>query len=194
MKEMKKICFAVFAFVIALAFAGAGEAAAPDAKVKGLWLKAPKFPADAEVAEFSYDEETDIVEYARVLADGSGVKLVLHRQPIAESELQSPADVSGIIENWVLNFEGYDEDKEKEYLEAIEVEENAEELSAHFSYPCAVATYNMGWYETDVYKYVSIFIFTDEYCFRAEASAPLAKYGDYEDKFAEWFAGLELAD
>ena len=68
MEKMKKICFAVFAFVIALAFAGAGEAAAPDAKVKGLWLKAPKFPADAEVAEFSYDKEMDIVEYARVLA------------------------------------------------------------------------------------------------------------------------------
>ena len=96
---------------------------------------------------------------------------------------------------WVNNDEGYDEDSEegKERMGAIEVEENAEELSAHFSYPCAVATYDMGWNE-DTRKCVNLFIFTDEYCFWAEASAPIDMYEDYEDKFVEWFAGLELAD
>jgi hypothetical protein len=188
---MKKISVAAFMVIITFALWEAAFTAAPDAGVKGLWLKAPNFPIKAEVVEFSGDAEMDMVDYTRVLADGSGVEFLIHRQPIEESELRSPDDVRDFIEMRVYNDEGYDEgsSEAEARMRTIEIDDKAEGLSARFSYPCAMAMYEMGWNE-DTRRYVSLFIFTDKYCFFAEASAPVDMYEDYENKFVEWFTGL----
>jgi hypothetical protein len=132
---MRKFLMLFTAVLFCLSCASA-FAAAPDAGVKGLWLKAPNFPADAEVVEFDNDTDIDIVEYIRALSDGSGVQFSIRRQPIEESELRTPEDVRDLIEMRVDNENGD--------TDAIEVDTEAEELSEHFSYPCAVALYEMG--------------------------------------------------
>jgi hypothetical protein len=119
-----------------LTFAAVAFAAAPDAGVKGLWLKATNFPADAELVEFNDDADIDIVDYIRALSDGSGVQFEIRRQPIEESELQTPEDVESLIEMQV-----YDEDGN---TDAIEVDTEAKEFFEHFSYLCATASYVMG--------------------------------------------------
>ena len=155
----------------------------PDAMVKGLWLKCPGFPKDAELVDFINDEEWDVVEYIRSV-DGL-LWFTLRRQPIEESRLLSPDDVQRSIEMRVHHDDGD--------ADSIYVDTDASEFAEKFSYPCVTAEYKTGQNE-DTKLNMSLFIFTDVYCFLAEASIAADWAEDYEDRLSDWLAGLELVE
>ena len=170
-------------------------AAEPDAKVKGLWLKCPTFPKDAEAVDFSeeaasWDDSLSDVSYMRSV-DGL-LFFEIRRQTIEESELQSPDDVPSLVEMWITNDE-IDEDAIKAHMEDARIDTNAGEFAEIYTYPCAVAEYMTGQNE-DTRKNMTLFLFTDVYCFVVEASVGADWVEDYEERIMGWFKGLELVD
>jgi hypothetical protein len=187
MKNMK--WKAVLALSLIAAFAGAAAfAAEPDANVKGLWLKCPEFPSDAEVVAFSdnpspLDESLSDVSYLRFL-DGV-LTFEISRSTMEESAIQGPDDVRDYIEMEVYDAGG-DIDK-------IDVDAEPGVLSEHFTYPCVTAAYMKGQNE-DTRMCVSLFIFTDAYLFSASASVAADWFEEYEDRLLGWFLGLEWVE
>jgi hypothetical protein len=194
MMDMKrKFVFALF-FVLALASLPA-FAASPDANVKGLWMKCPGFPANAEVLEFRddvapWDNNLSEVSYTRFV-DGL-LTFEIRRQTIEESELQSPEDVESLIEMRVNNDE-IDEDMIKNNMGSIMVHTDMSELAELYTYPCAAAEYMTGQNE-DMKWNASLFIFTDVYCFAIEASVAADWADDYKEPLMECFKGLEFVE
>lgn len=180
-------------FVFTLLFAGAVYAAAPDANVKGLWLKAPAFPTDpkkVEVLEFADDQETGEVTYKRSL--NGVVTFEIRRQKIEGSELQNPDDVEGLIEMRVNN-DDIDKKILEENLGSIDVKTDAAEFAKRFTYPCATAEYLTGANE-DTRKNVSLFIFTDLYSFEVAISLPTDAAEEYAESTREWVKSLRLTE
>lgn len=183
---------ALFVFTLLL-FAGAAHAAAPDANVKGLWLKASAFPTDpkkVEVLKFEDDQKTGEVTYIRSL-DGV-VTLEIRRQKIEGSELQGPEDVEGLIEMRVNN-DDINEKILEENRGSINVNTDAAEFAKRLTYPCATAEYLTGANE-DTRKNVSLFIFTDLYCFEVAISLPTDAADEYAESTREWFKSLKLVE
>ena len=176
------ISFVFAAFIITLALPV--FAAVPDANVKGLWLRCPGFPEDAETLEFDDNEEYGVTTYIRSLDDAL-LTFEIRRQPIEESELQKPDDAQGLIEMRVHNSDGD--------LDDMEIETHPSGISEHFSYPCATAQYTTGQNE-DTRKNASLFIFTDAYCFEVEISATADSFEEYENRMAEWLTALEFVE
>jgi hypothetical protein len=158
-------------------------AAEPDANVKGLWLKCPGFPKDAEVLEFTDDKDMDEVEYTRFVE--SVLTFMIRRQKIEESELQKPDDVPSLVEMWVNN--------DNEDLSSIKVNTKASEFAELYSYPCAMAEYKSGNNE-DTRMNQTLFMFTDVYCFIVEVSVAADSAEDFEGRIHNWFRGLEFID
>ena len=189
--------FAVAALVLAIfASAGVAFAAEPDAGVKGLWLKCRSFPSDAEVLEFTdmiapWDENLSAMsQYTRSI-DGL-LTFELRRQTIEESQLQMPEDVPSLIEMHVWNDE-VDEDIMKTNWDNAKINTNASEFAAMYTYPCATAEYLTGQNE-DTRHNVSLFIFTDVYCFVVAISVGADWYEDYEERIQGWLKGLEFVE
>lgn len=190
--RVSKLMMALFVFTT-LSFAGAVHAAAPDAGVKGLWLTAPAFPADpkkVEVLEFKDDQEMGVVTYTRSL-DGM-LTFEIRRQKIEDSGLQTPEDVQDLIEMRVNN-DDIPEDVLEENRGSIDVETNATEFAQRFTYPCATAEYMTGANE-DTRKNVSLFIFTDIYCFEVAISLPADSVEEYSESTRDWFKSLKLVE
>ena len=188
-EPLKIMTLLVFA---ALTLAGtAAQAAAPDANVKGLWLRAQAFPADeekVEVLDFTDDQETGEVTYTRSL-DGM-VTFEIRRQKIEDSELQMPKDVEDLIEMRVNN-----DDIDEKFLEenrgSIDVDTDASEFAEFFTYPCATAKYITGANE-DTRQNASLFIFTDRYSFEVAVSMAADSVEDYEEAVRGWLKSLKL--
>ena len=167
----------------------------PDAKVKGLWLKCPSFPKDATVIEFSedtapWDDSLSDVSYTRSV--DSLLFFEIRRQTIEESELQNPDDVASLIEMRVNNDE-VDEDSIEANMKTIDVNTDASDFAALYSYPCATAEYRTGANE-DTRQNAALFIFTDVYCFVVEASVAADWAEDYEENILGWFKGLKFVN
>ena len=86
-----------------------------------------------------------------------------------------------------------DEDAIKENMENIEVETDLSELAQIYSYPCAGAQHITGANEDTRYN-VSLFIFTDVYCFLVEASVAADSFDDYEERILNWFRDLKFVN
>ena len=193
MDMKRKFVFALF-IVLALASLPA-FAASPDANVKGLWLKCPGFPAEAAVLEFRediapWDDNLSDVSYTRFV-DGL-LTFEIRRQTIEESQLREPDDVQSLIEIRVYNDE-VDEETIIANMKSINVNTNVSELAELYTYPCVVAGYMTGQNE-DTKQNVSLFIFTDVYCFAVEVSVAADWAEDYEGKIMGWFKGLEFVE
>jgi hypothetical protein len=156
----------------------------PDANVKGLWLKCPGFPEDAEALEFMDDEELGEVQYTRGLDDGA-LQFMIRRQTIEDSELRTPDDVKDLLEMIVNNGEGEGD------VDSIKVDTEAGAFVELFSYPCATAEYELE-EDGETRSYATLFIFTDQYCFLVQASTPKESAGEYQPRFIEWIKGLEF--
>ena len=184
--DMKKTFafIALAALLVLIAAALPASAAAPDARVKGLWLKCPDFPKEAIATEFEYDKDTGFVSYSRALDDDT-VYFIIRRRPIEDSELQEPDDVRDYVETLVRDSGGNEEH--------FDVDTDAEGLVDLFGYPSAMAIYQTG---QDEYACMTavVYIFTDEYVFEAEMSVGVPCFEDYEDRMSDWLAGLELVE
>ena len=186
MKNIKWKAVLALSLVVAVftGVTGVSFAAGPDANVKGLWLRCPGFPEDAQVLEFEDNEEYGVTTYIRSLDDAM-LTFEIRRQKIEESELREPDDARGIIEMRVNNDDGDEDD--------IDVETYPNGITEHFSYPCATAEYTTGQNE-DTRKNASLFIFTDVYCFEVAISAAADWFEDYEDRATEWLTALEFVE
>jgi len=182
-KKWKAVLALSLAVAVFTGVAGVSFAAGADANVKGLWLRAPAFPEDAEVLLFVDNQDMDIVTYTRMV-DGM-ITLEIRRQPIEGSELQEPGDARGLIEMRVYNSGG-DEGE-------MDIDTDAADVSEHFTYPCATATYKTGQNEDTRFN-ASIFIFTDVYCFEVMISAAADWWDDYSESAGEWIESLEFVE
>lgn len=186
----------IFAMFIVLVFASLPAfASMQDSDVKGLWLTCPVFPNDAKLVEFEessmpWDNDLSEVTYTR-LVDGK-LSFTIRRQTIEESELQKPEDVNDLIEMRVNN-DMVDEDRMKANANSIKFNAYASELSELYTYPCATAEYMTGQNE-DARQNVSLFIFTDIYCFLVEVSVAADWAEDYENSIIKWFNSLEFVE
>ena len=174
---------AVFFAAAVLLVTGGAFAAEPDAQVKGLWLRSPSFPKDAEVVKFEDNKDMDMVTYTRSV-DGL-LTFSIRRQPIEGSELQHPDDVPGLIEMWTNN---------DDTMRRVQIDTHAGVvLSELYTYPCAFVGYVTGRNE-DMRENMGIFIFTDRYCFVVEASVAADWAMDYQERIMEWLATLEFVE
>ena len=184
--DMKKTFafIALAALLVLIAAASPASAAAPDARVKGLWLKCPDFPKEAIATEFEYDKDTGFVSYSRALDDDT-VYFIIRREPIEDSELQEPDDVRDYIET-LVHDSGGDED-------SLDIDTEAKEFVKLFDHPCAMAIYQTG---QDEYASMTaaVYIFSDEYFIEAEISVGVKWFDGYEDRVLEWLVGLELVE
>jgi hypothetical protein len=193
MKHTRGISIVMAALFVCgtLLLAGAARAADPDAGVKGLWLKATAFPtAKVEVLEFEDDKDLDMVTYTRML-DAEAV-FEIRRQAIADSELQKPEDVKGLITMRVEN-DDIPDGVRQENLGSITIDAKASEYTKLFTYPCVVAHYLTGANE-DTRANTALFIFTDTYCFEISATMPTDVAQDYEEPVKKWFKSLKMVE
>ncbi len=183
MKRFRKICgFPVLVFCAVLllsSFPSAGYGAGEDGEVQGLWLRAPDFPDDAEVINFSDDGEGEVT-YVRSL-DGGVFVLGIHRAP-ADDETTAEVLREAISENVEEN--GGDPDD-------IDFDSGAEIFSELFSAPCMTAEYTIG--EDEDAKHVAVLgVFTDEYIFLVQAEVAADFMDDYSSRSQVWLTHMKF--
>ena len=163
-------------------------------QVKGLWLKCPSFPEDAEVVEFiggaPWDDNLSQVVYTRSV-DGL-LTFRISRWPAEGAGLQRPADVGSVVDMYVYN-EDIDEDAIEANLKTMKINENASEFAEILSYPCATAEYRTGQGKDARQNYV-LFIFADDLRFSVGASVAPDLAEDYAERIMGWFKGLKFVD
>jgi hypothetical protein len=118
--------------------------------------------------------------YVREIDDGA-LRFTIAKQPIEDSELQKPDDVTNYIN--VTNADGSEVE--------IEVDTEAETFTKLYSYPCATEEYKVDEGE-GTRAYAMLFIFTDKYCFYVEVSTTEDSVADYQPRLAKWLTGLEF--
>jgi hypothetical protein len=115
----------------------------------------------------------------------------IRRQPIEESELQSPDDVPSLVEMRVWN-DDLPEDVLKEHLDAAEIDLEAN-VSELLSYPAATAVYTTGANE-DTRVNAAMFVFTDVYSYELLATLPIDSMEDYQADVQDWFESAQLVE
>ena len=152
-----------------------------DAGVEGLWLRIPDFPDDAEVLEFTADDDGEVT-YIRALDDGALV-LGIYRTPACDET--TPEKVKESIVESVKDSGGDADD--------IEFDAGANDFSELLSYPCMTAEYKIG--EDEDAKRVAILgVFADDYVFLIQAAGAADTFGEYSDRSEEWFTHMKLVD
>lgn len=158
-----------------------GHASGADAGVDGLWLRIPDFPDDAEVIEFTADDDGEVT-YIRALDDGAFV-LGIYRTPAGDET--TPEKVKESIVESVKDSGGDADD--------IEFDAGAEDFAELLSYPCMTAEYEIG--ENEEAKRVAILgVFADDYVFLVQAAGAADTFGEYSDRSEEWFTHMKLVD
>lgn len=167
-------------FVFALAFSlFAAPLRANDAKVKGVWLRIPDFPDDAQVIEFTADEDGEVT-YIRALDDGAFV-LGIYRTPAGDET--TPEKVKESIGESVTDRGGDADD--------IEFDAAAEDFAELLSYPCMTAEYEIGENE-EAKRFGMIAVFTGDHVFLLQAVVAADRFDEYSDRVEEWFSQMEL--
>lgn len=178
-KLFRVTCF-VFCAVFLFSFSASVVCAAgEDADVKGLWLRIPEFPDDAEVDEFSADEDGEVT-YIRSIDDGKFV-LGIFRMPAGDE--MTPEKLKETISESVTNRGGDADD--------IEFDGAADDFAEMLSYPCLTAEYEIGENE-DAKKFGVIGVLTDEYVFLVQAAVEADSLDDYTDRTQVWLEGMKL--
>ena len=172
-------CLVFCALVLFSLSASVVCAAGEDAGVKGLWLRIPEFPDDAEVDEFSADEDGEVT-YIRSIDDGRFV-LGIFRMPAGDE--MTPEKLKETIAESVTNRGGDADD--------IEFDAGAEDFAELLSYPCLTAEYEIG-ENGDAKKFAVIGVFTDDYVFLVQAAVDEDSLDDYSDRTQVWLEGMKL--
>ncbi len=156
-----------------------GHVSGADADVDGLWLRIPDFPDDAEVIEFTADDDGEVT-YIRALDDGAFV-LGIHRT--AAGDETTPEKVKESIAESVTDSGGDADD--------IEFDAAAEDFAELLSYPCMTAEYEIGENE-EAKRFGMIAVFTDDHVFLVQAVVAADRFDEYSDRVEEWFSQMEL--
>jgi lipocalin len=160
---------------------GGGGNGAPDAEVSGLWLRIPDFPDDAEVLDFTADDDGEVT-YIRSLGGGVFMLGIL-RLPAGEEA--TPEKMKESIAESVTENGGDAED--------IDFDDEAEGFSEMLSYPCMSAEYEIG-EEEDAKRYAVVGVFTDEYVFLVHMAVAADSFDDYSGRTEGWFRSMKLVD
>jgi hypothetical protein len=183
---MKRLlCLAAMVTLVAF-FSSAVFAADPaaDADVKGLWIKATNLPSTVFLEDMTQDADTPYFIYSFEGNDGDGPTIAVERAAQGESQQKILAlDKKFFIETFMSQSEA-------ETVKDLKFEE-AEALSAKFSYPCQIATFtNEEMNEGATY----LFIQTDPYLFTVHVTRILnnKKYGEADVE--TWLNGFELVE
>ena len=182
MKCMGKVfrvsLFVFCALVLFSLSASAVCAAGEDAGVKGLWLRIPEFPDDADVDEFTADDGGEVT-YIRSIDDGRFV-LGIFRMPAGDE--MTPEKLKETIAESVTNRGG----------DADDIEFDAgEDFAELLSYPCLTAEYEIG-EDEDATKFGVIGVFTHKYVFLVQAAVDEDSLDDYSDRTQVWLEGMKL--
>jgi hypothetical protein len=161
---MKTLVIAVAAVVMA----GGSLKGAEDDAVKGLWLMAPAFPAEA--ADMGFEQNgAGVAAYTRIIPENGAVFVIERMEnqdgsgnPVTEESL--PAMIAG--------FESIDPGSI-----TIEPESDVADL---LSYPAAMALYETGESE-DTRIIRDLYVFTDQWLFRVKAVFP----ADWAEEYLE---------
>ena len=182
MKCMGKVfrvsLFVFCALVLFSLSASAVCAAGEDAGFKGLWLRIPEFPDDADVDEFTADDGGEVT-YIRSIDDGRFV-LGIFRMPAGDE--MTPEKLKETIAESVTNRGG----------DADDIEFDAgEDFAELLSYPCLTAEYEIG-EDEDAKKFGIIGVFTHKYVFLVQAAVDEDSLDDYSDRTQVWLEGMKL--
>jgi hypothetical protein len=171
-------CCVFCALVLFSLSASAVCAAGEDAGVKGLWLRIPEFPDDADVDEFTADDGGEVT-YIRSIDDGRFV-LGIFRMPAGDE--MTPEKLKETIAESVTNRGG----------DADDIEFDAgEDFAELLSYPCLTAEYEIG-EDEDAKKFGIIGVFTHKYVFLVQAAVDEDSLDDYSDRTQVWLEGMKL--
>jgi hypothetical protein len=164
--------------------ASAAFAADADAGVKGLWIKATKLPSTVFLEDMTQDDDTPYFVYSFKGNDGDGPTIAVERAAQGESQQKILAlDKKFFIETYMS-------ESEAKTVKDLKFEQ-AEKLSAKFSYPCQIATFtHKEMNESATY----LFIQTDPYLFTVNVTRNLSnkKYG--AANVETWLNNLELIE
>jgi hypothetical protein len=169
------------------AFAPAFAKDAPDAWVKGLWLKATGLPAGAHLEDMSTEnvEEPYFIYSVGKGGDGPAITIAVGRYPqntLAEK-------LANLDKKALAEFVGSEDFKANPPKDLKFTE--APKLSAKLTYPCQIATYTnsrMG------LNHAILFIQTDEYMFSVSVnrSTKDKKYGEADVE--KWLMNLKMVE
>ncbi|MDR2137696.1 MAG: beta/gamma crystallin family protein, partial [Synergistaceae bacterium] len=178
-------CRSIFVFVISLALFAAcavpAYAAAPDAEVEGLWLRAPDFPGDADVIEFEADGKGS-VSFARSI-DAGNLMLMILREPYPDDKVTPDSMKEMFLKNFTES--GGDEDD-------VDFDSENSDFAELFGYPCATAEFKTG-SDEDERECASVFVFTDEYLFTI-AFTIASDYADYSGRVESWLKSMRFVN
>ena len=183
---MKRLCSTLTMFVLAAFFAFSTFAAdAPDAWVKGLWLKATGLPKASELEDMTQekDEPHFIYSFAQG-ADGPAVTIALGRVPqnkLAENIAQ--LDKKALAE-FAMSESAAKSVKDLKFTKAPK-------FSKKYTYPCQMATYTdseMGLSNT------ILFIQTDNFMFYAQVNRVTKDKQYSEADAAKWLMQLNMVE
>ena len=159
-------------------------AADADAEVKGLWIKATKLPSSVFLEDMTQDAEEPYFIYSFEGNGGDGPTIAVGR--VAQDEEYQK--ILALDKKFFV--ESYMSESEAETVKDLKFEQ-AEELSAKFSYPCQIATFtNKEMNESSVY----LFIQTDPYMFTVNVTRNVnnKKYGAADVE--TWLNSLEMVE
>ncbi len=178
-KVFRRLFFVFCAAVLFFPSASVVFAAGEDGGVEGLWLRIPEFPDDAEVDEFSADDDGEVT-YIRSIDDGKYV-LGIFRMP-ADDEM-TPEKMKDTIAESVTERGGDADD--------IEFDTAADDFAEILSYPCLTAEYEIG-EDEDAKKFAVIGVFTDDYVFIVQAGVAADSFDDYTDRTQGWLERMKF--
>jgi hypothetical protein len=153
----------------------------PDTEVEGLWLEIPNFPKNAEVVEFTADDDGEVT-YIRSIGGGVFVLGILR---LPADEEGTPEKLKESIAESVTQSGGDAED--------IDFDDEAEGFSEMLSYPCITAEYEIG-EDEDAKRSAVVGVFTDEYVFLVHITVAADSFDDYSDRVEGWLRSIRLVD
>ena len=183
---MKRLCSALALLVLAALFASSVFAAgAPDAWVKGLWLKAAVLPKGTHLEDMTQEEsEPHFIYSFGGGGDGPAVTIALGRSPQNTlAERLAKLDKKALAE-----FDGAKSfAKTTKNLKFTE----APKFSEKFTYPCQMATYTnaeMG------LSHAVLFIQTDAFMFYVQVNRYTKDKKYSEVDVEKWLMNLKMAE
>ena len=181
---MKRILCTLAMFTLAAVFASSALAAkAPDADVKGLWVKATNLPAGAFLENMTQDDEEPYFIYSFGKSDdGPEVTICVGRSPQNEQAGKILALDNKTLVELSMSEAQAERVKDLKFVAASK-------LGDKFTYPCQIATYSdqeMGMSHT------ILFIQTDEHMFTVAVNKPTKSTKYTEGDIEKWLMQLEM--
>ena len=181
---MKRLLCTLSLFVLTVLIASSALAAkAPDAGVKGLWIKATNLPAGTHLEDMTQDEREPYFIYSfGSTGDGPEVTICAGRYPQDEQAAKIYALDKKTLMELCMSEADAQSVKDLEFVEAVE-------LSNKFTYPSQVARYSSLEMET---SYTVLFIQTDDHMFTITVNRPTKSKKYTEADVEKWLMQLEM--